>query len=202
MRTVLCAAILLLFGCNAASADRRFLFVTGLADPLPGWVEFCEHEPPAECAADPRPPTAIRLTRENMIALAWVNAQVNRAIIPMSDEKQYGREDWWAYPTTGKGDCEDYTLEKRRQLIARGFPAHALHITYVRLLDLSFHVVLMVRTEDGDYILDNLREGLLRWDEIPYSYRIRQSSEDPNIWVRLAPPPPPAPAELASAHFQ
>ncbi len=190
MRTLLCTLTLLVVGFGSASADQRFLVETGLVNPLPGWIEFCKNDP-SECVADPRPPTVIRWTRENMLALAWVNHRVNRYIIPMTDEAQWGVTDRWNYPIHGVGDCEDYVLEKRRLLIGRGFPVQALLITYVKEFGSGGHAVLTIRTDDGDYILDNQHEGLLRWNEVPYSYRSRQSQKDPNIWVTLSPPPPP-----------
>ena len=49
----------------------------------------------------------------------------------MDDQRHYGRAEYWNIPTDGYGDCEDYALTKRRDLIAAGFPAQALRIAVV-----------------------------------------------------------------------
>ncbi|TGV63562.1 hypothetical protein EN803_35530, partial [Mesorhizobium sp. M2D.F.Ca.ET.160.01.1.1] len=48
--------------------------------------------------------------------LVNVSAKVNAAVKPLSDLDHYGKDEVWAYPDDGYGDCEDYVLEKRRQL--------------------------------------------------------------------------------------
>jgi hypothetical protein len=45
--------------------------------------------------------------------------------------------------------------------------------------------VLTVTTDQGDYILDNLTDKLLRWDQTGYAYVKRQSREDENSWVAI-----------------
>lgn len=199
MRVVLCAVLLLMQGVISAAAEQRFLLVSGITTPPWGWTDFCKHKPEG-CRPHERISQVIPWTRENMITLAWVNAEVNKSIYPMADEVQWGVIDRWAYPINGFGDCEDYVLEKRRKLIAMGFPASALPITIVKELDGGVHAVLMVRTDDGEYIADNQQEGLLRWNETPYSYVKRQSADDPNLWVQLVPPAPPdVGAQVAAA---
>jgi predicted transglutaminase-like cysteine proteinase len=45
------------------------------------------------------------------------------------------------------------------------------------------HAVLTVRTDRGDFILDNQTPEVLFWYETSYRYLMRQSTSDPNIWV-------------------
>ena len=47
------------------------------------------------------------------------------------------------------------------------------------------HAVLTVKTDRGEYILDNLTDDILLWSETPYGYYKRQSQDDPNQWVWL-----------------
>jgi hypothetical protein len=47
----------------------------------------------------------------------------------MSDREQFGKEDVWSLPATGRGDCEDFALMKRKLLIERGWPSSALLLT-------------------------------------------------------------------------
>jgi predicted transglutaminase-like cysteine proteinase len=45
--------------------------------------------------------------------------------------------------------------------------------------------VLTVKTNKGEFILDNMNEKILLWSETPYRYSKRQSQTDPNVWVML-----------------
>lgn len=41
-----------------------------------------------------------------------------------------------------------------------------------------------VRTDHGDFILDNMRNKVMLWSETEYTYLKRQSSDDPGRWVK------------------
>jgi predicted transglutaminase-like cysteine proteinase len=90
----------------------------------------------------------------------------------------------WTLPTT-YGDCEDYVLMKRQMLIDNGWPASALLITVVRERSGEGHAVLTVRTDRGDFILDNQEANVLRWDETNYHYIKRQSEFDETVWASI-----------------
>jgi predicted transglutaminase-like cysteine proteinase len=47
------------------------------------------------------------------------------------------------------------------------------------------HAVLTVVTNKGDYVLDNRRMEILRWDQTGYLYLKRQSQPAANEWVSL-----------------
>ncbi|HXV30629.1 MAG TPA: transglutaminase-like cysteine peptidase, partial [Sinorhizobium sp.] len=47
------------------------------------------------------------------------------------------------------------------------------------------HAVLTVRTDRGDFILDNMRSKVLLWSETEYTFLKRQSSENAGRWVKL-----------------
>jgi predicted transglutaminase-like cysteine proteinase len=85
----------------------------------------------------------------------------------------------------GKGDCEDYALMKRKLLIERGFPRQALLITVVRDQQNEGHAILTVKTNAGEFILDNLNDEVTPVNRIAYRMVKRQSQEDPNVWVAL-----------------
>jgi len=101
-----------------------------------------------------------------------------------------GRVERWSYPDDGYGDCEDYVLLKRRMLMAAGWPREALLITVVRDKKDEGHAVLTVKTDKGDFILDNQNESVLLWSETGYRFVKRQSQADANIWVSLGDPRP------------
>jgi len=66
-----------------------------------------------------------------------------------------------------------------------GLPRTALLMTIVREANGDGHAVLTVKTDRGEYILDNLNEKIVLWSETPYQYYKRQSQSDPNVWVSL-----------------
>lgn len=124
-----------------------------------------------------------------MTAALWqeigeINVSVNKAIKPMNDLDQFGKDEVWSYPD-GTGDCEDYVLEKRRVLAAKGVSLSNLLITVVRKLDGEGHAVLTVRTDKGDFILDNLSDNVRNWNETEYRYLKRQSSVNTGRWVSI-----------------
>jgi len=154
-----------------------------------GWVEFCaEHA--SECRVAPSEPRTVVLTARLWRELVHVNQAVNTDIKPMTDLEHYGVVEKWAYPDDGYGDCEDYVLLKRRVLMEAGWPREALLITVVREASGDGHAVLTVRTDRGDFVLDNQNEAIVLWSESDYRFVKRQSQSDPNVWVSLGDPRP------------
>lgn len=165
------------------SAMREY----GDARPPRGAVEFCARVP-VECAAYLIPNKLVPRDAESMHWLDTINRMVNAEIAPATDMEQYGVAEYWAIPTT-KGDCEDYALLKRKMLIALGLPPSALLVTAVLMDDREWtaHAVLTVRTDGGDYVLDNRTDVIFRWWRTGYRFVTRQSSVDPEQWVALTP---------------
>jgi predicted transglutaminase-like cysteine proteinase len=79
-------------------------------------------------------------------------------------------------------------LLKRRTLIQHGFPESTLLITVVRDENNEGHAVLTVRTDQGDFILDNKRRDVVRWADTPYTFVKQQSEKNPLVWISLLPP--------------
>ena len=50
--------------------------------------------------------------------------------------------------------------------------------------------MLTVKTDKGEFILDNQNEDILLWSETGYRFVKRQSQTDPNVWVALGDPRP------------
>jgi len=191
------AAVLLGLSASANAADERTVYAS-LGDttraPI-GWVEFCATNP-GECATTPTTPRDVVLTQRAFKDLVRVNRWVNDSIKPMTDLDHWGTIEKWSYPDDGYGDCEDYVLLKRRLLIQAGWPREALLITVVRDRRDEGHAVLTVKTDRGEFILDNQADGVLPWFETGYRFVKRQSQKDPNVWVSLGDPRP-APATVA-----
>jgi len=174
-----------------AATEEQFLYiaVSDVTRAPIGWVEFCaSHQ--AECDTAPTTPRDVVLTPRAFRDLVRVNKWVNEAIKPMTDMEHWGVIEKWSYPDDGYGDCEDYVLLKRRLLISAGWPREALLITVVRDKKDEGHAVLTVKTDRGEFILDNQVENILPWSDTGYRFVKRQSQHDPNVWVAIGDPRP------------
>ena len=149
-----------------------------------GYEQFCRDHA-EDCQDNGSEPRDIVLSKAAWRDLVALNDQVNHAIEPVTDLENYGKAEWWAYPTNGKGDCEDYVLLKRKLLIDAGWPRSALLITVVRDKKGDGHAVLMVKTDRGEFVLDNQEQRVLPWRDTGYRYVKRQSQLSPNVWVSL-----------------
>lgn len=117
----------------------------------------------------------IALTSKINATLQAVNASVNRTIRPQAD-----RLDTWSVNVRA-GDCEDFVLTKRAQLIAAGIPRAALRIATALTAEGIGHAVLIVRTDVGDLVLDSLSPRIKPWDEAQYRW-VAMSGSNPRTW--------------------
>ena len=150
-----------------------------------GWVDFCNRRP-EECTLGKLSPVDVRLTKKTWAVLNKVNRLANSAIEPVTNLEHWGTMvDHWDYPVDGKGDCKVYALYKRKLLIEQGFPRQALLMTVVRDLEGEGHAILTVKTDRGEFVLDNLSDEIRPWDATGYKYVKRQAQNDPNVWLDL-----------------
>ena len=176
-------AIGLSLWATAAQAGQAFMH-TGARTTQPiGHYDFCLREP-VECRQKTAQESPVELTRSLWSRMVEINNTVNVMVAPRTDLEIWGEEELWSYPTS-VGDCEDYVLEKRRQLMAIGVPAGSLLVTVVRQPNGDGHAVLTVRTSLGDFVLDNLEPRVLAWNETEYTYLKRQSERHSGIWVSV-----------------
>lgn len=178
--------VALLAGTLSASARAEQLAARtrGPASPPLAFLDFCARNP-AECRRSGPPTRQVLLTPERRRDLQEVNAQVNSAISEISDREHHGREDVWSIPTDGLGDCEDFALLKRKQLIERGWPSSVLLIAVVGTPAGEGHAVLMAATSEGDLILDNKTSRVLPWTQTGYLFFTRMSQANPRAWEAI-----------------
>lgn len=173
---------------HEAALPRATAIAVGQATSTPyGWVDFCQRYE-AECETGVRRARDLVLTPRTLANLRRVNALVNRMIRPMSDMDHWGVVDQWDIPTDGYGDCEDYALLKRKLLIEEGVPRQALLMTVVKDENAEGHAVLTVMTDRGEFVLDNMHDSVVAWEDLPYRFVKRQSQEDENLWVQIGEP--------------
>ena len=168
---------------GAANASEAFMHTGGRTTQPVGHYEFCLHQPNECRELTPKQPP-IQLTRKLWAAMVDVNNTVNTMVTPRTDKEIWGKEEVWSYPDR-VGDCEDYVLEKRRDLMRLGVPAGSLLITVVRQPNGDGHAVLTVRTSNGDYVLDNLEPRILDWADTEYTFLKRQSERNSGAWVAI-----------------
>lgn len=174
-------------GSSAIDERSVYAMVGEPTRPPIGWVEFCI-EYKSECTTQPSSPRDVVLTQKAWADIVKVNTWVNEAIKPVTDVEHWGVIERWNYPDDGYGDCEDYVLLKRRMLTQAGWPREALLITVVRDKKGDGHAVLTVKTDHGEFILDNQEPQVLPWNKTGYRFVKRQSQSDPNMWVSLGEP--------------
>ena len=166
-----------------APAPTASMIVGSITSQPIGHYEFCQQYAD-ECNVRTKVGAAPRLTAAGWSAVEAINIIVNTTITPMTDMEVYGREEVWAYPVDA-GDCEDFALLKRKQLLQRGFSPADVLMTVVRKPDGEGHAVLTLRTAQGDYILDNLDSQIKLWSDTPYTYLKRQASFNTGRWVTI-----------------
>jgi predicted transglutaminase-like cysteine proteinase len=124
-----------------------------------------------------------KLTAERLTELKTVNRQVNLSILPERNTEGLAGEKWLIRPASG--DCNDYAVTKRHDLIAKGWPARNVLLSEVVTTWGEHHLVVVVRTSAGDLVLDNLSGGVLPWTRTPYRWVRIQKPSDPNYWASL-----------------
>ncbi len=165
--------------------ERQASLTADRQAPTPAaWIDFCRRLPEA-CRASELPGASLALTEPMLALVRAVNAEVNAAIAPATDQDVYGTAEHWTLPVAGRGDCEDVALLKRERLMALGIPSSVLLMTIVRDRQGDGHAVLTLVTDRGDLVLDSQTDAVAPWYETGYRFLMRQSRMDPNRWQAL-----------------
>ncbi|NNF23413.1 MAG: hypothetical protein HKN63_01200 [Rhodobacteraceae bacterium] len=122
------------------------------------------------------------LGRDVLVLAEKLNRSINRSTREIADDEQYRRAEYWALPTARGGDCEDFALAKKQALIAGGVVPERLLIATVLDRAQNPHAVLVLRTDAGDYILDNLTNRIVGWRETGYTFLRMQNPASPGQW--------------------
>ncbi|MCK8780418.1 transglutaminase-like cysteine peptidase [Rhizobium sp. NTR19] len=158
--------------------------ITGAVTSQPiGHYEFCQKYA-AECAIKSQPAPARRMSEKDWATVRRINRSVNARYIAKTDKEAHGVEEVWSYPVNF-ADCEDFALQKRRELAARGFSLSDLLMTVVRKADGEGHAILTLRTAEGDFVLDNLDNEVRPWYATTYTFLKRQATFNTGRWVSI-----------------
>jgi predicted transglutaminase-like cysteine proteinase len=166
----------------AFAAEPQLMAGSGPAFAPPAFYAFCSERP--DLCASTGPVRKMTMTPARQRELRDVNLLVNRQIREVSDMEKHGQEDVWRVPNTA-GDCEDFAILKKKELMKRGWPASTLLLTVVTVGG-EGHVVLTASTDRGDIILDNRTDALRDWTNVRYNFFARQSQSVHGKWERIA----------------
>lgn len=141
-------------------------------------VRFCLSSP-GECSGGSGP-SIVDLTPTKLGLLQSVNRRVNNSIEPYMPD---GLETWVVNPE--KGNCHDYAVTKRHELIRRGWPAASLRLAVAFTRSGVGHLVVVVRTSEGDLVLDNLTEKIVAWNKSGLRFVSVEAGDKPRIWYAI-----------------
>lgn len=142
-------------------------------------VRFCiDH--PDDCRAQRMLFRPFKLTAERLAQAQRVNATVNREITPRYKAQYAG---WAISPKTG--DCNDFAVTKRHELLKRGWPSQVLSLAVVRTSWGEGHLVLIIRSKNGDVVLDNLNKTVRNARDLNYDWIKVQSTSNPRYWAEI-----------------
>jgi predicted transglutaminase-like cysteine proteinase len=122
----------------------------------------------------------LKMNAERWADLREVNRDVNASIRPEANLEGLAGEKWLLHPASG--DCNDYAVTKRHELLARGWPARALLLSEVVTRGGEHHLVLVIRSQDGDLVLDSLSGRIVPWFRAPYQWVRIQMPDNSRLW--------------------
>jgi predicted transglutaminase-like cysteine proteinase len=127
----------------------------------------------------------IVMDAERWSELNRVNQGVNRGILAEVTPGNGTTEEWTISPRAG--DCKNYAITKRHELLARGWPSRSLLLSEVVLSSGEHHLILVVRFRDADFVLDNLKDDvrLVAATYAQYTWARIQSPQNPQFWLRV-----------------
>lgn len=171
-KVVFCGLLAVFLLCPAAAAATEKIIPTG-------YISLCKERPPF-CVRDRAQVSHTLPYATNPMTLQIlqrVNTKWNARIKAVVDNGEH-----WTGSTL-QGDCEEFAIAKRNDLLSRNFlPSQVL---LVRVLDKegAGHLITAVRTDVGIYILDNLYANILTFEESGYVLTSRQREDNPHEWT-------------------
>jgi predicted transglutaminase-like cysteine proteinase len=130
----------------------------------------------------------VALTPDRWSQLNTINRDVNRAITPEIIPSGAVNDEWFIAPPAG--DCNDYAVTKRHELLLQGWPSRSLLLSEVVVPSGEHHLVLVVRTKNIDLVLDNLNANIRSVAMIYPRYRwVRiETPQNPRLWAAVRMP--------------
>jgi predicted transglutaminase-like cysteine proteinase len=170
---------------NGTQQDIQFIrFDVPTLAPM-AFTRFCLQYP-SDCETQRFTDDRIELNKMRWAELETINRTVNSSIQPARNEEGLTGEKWLLGPL--RGDCNDYAVTKRHQLISQGSPARTVLLSEVVTVSDEHHLVTVARTDGGDLVLDNLTDRIMPWSRTPYRWVRIQMPKNPNYWASISEP--------------
>lgn len=161
---------------NAHQSSYRPIVERSITSSPLGFQIFCLQNP-NECKSNSTKKTTYS---SNLMRVAsQINRKVNRTIRPRNDR---GIDKWSL--NVRVGDCEDYVITKRSLLIQAGVPSGSLRIATAVTRTGIPHAVLIIRTNKGDFALDNRTNTIKLWHKTDLRM-IAMSGSNPKRWKKI-----------------
>jgi predicted transglutaminase-like cysteine proteinase len=155
----------------------------------PGATSYCSAQPAASaqafwnafCEADSRP-VIVALTPERWHDLQVIQYKVDASLT-------YASAVSWD-PLAPIGDCKTFAARTALTLLDHGWPAGALRIATAFVNDGSrqqgeYHAVLLVDTDRGTIVLDNLHHAPTPWQDLRYIWMTAEVPAGHGTWSLL-----------------
>src|ERR1700687_5182477 len=171
---ILLTAFAVVLPDGGAGARTRMLLKASMPTPVESGptlapfqhVRFCLRYPD-DCRSNSAESERVDLTAERLELLKRVNHRVNVSIVSKSN---------------------DYAVTKRHELLKRGLPSSALRLSVTKTAAGIGHLVLVVVTTKGDFVMDSLADAIQPWQSTDYQWLKIQSARDPHYWVAMRSP--------------
>jgi predicted transglutaminase-like cysteine proteinase len=149
-----------------------------------GHTFFCLHYAD-ECQPTPAGPAKPSDAAAQWRDLQSIQARVNQAIVPQDDDSGPSDRNWLIWPR--QGDCDDYAVTKRHELLQHGWPSSDVVLAEVSLLGSGkHHLVVVVHGAETEWVLDSRKPDVMRFAELrdDYIWLRVQSADNPKFWNR------------------
>jgi len=166
---------------QAVASEGRFLPSVQVSPPPSGARQLCNQYNWA-CSTKA---SVLMSGQQEMQIIKRVNRRINSTTRSVTDQSQYRTSERWALPTSRGGDCEDFALLKKRDLIRAGVDPSKLLIATVLDTRRNSHAVLVYRSAGGDLVLDNLTNQIKPWSATRYLFLRMQNPRKPSSWVSV-----------------
>jgi predicted transglutaminase-like cysteine proteinase len=176
-------SVAILMGLHGAAVARTQLNLRENALPPIAHAVFCMNYP-RECSESAAAASFFSAPAETLFAvLVVVNRYINTTIRPIRVTYRNILADRWLLSPLS-GNCNDYAVSKRHELLRLGWPSGSLLLAEVVLATGEHHLVLVANAGDESFVLDNLKPAVVPLAAVAGYRWIRiESPADPKFWI-------------------
>ncbi|WP_120498940.1 transglutaminase-like cysteine peptidase [Kiloniella sp. EL199] len=85
------------------------------------------------------------------------------------------------------GDCEDFALRKLHDIVYKNklLPRSCFSVALCTTEKKKLHLVLILHTLDGDYVLDSRFDHITTWNNLPYNWLSIEGQKNSRLWTMI-----------------